>query len=466
MKWLLAFGLVSVLSLTSTALTLDEYLNIVKQKNRNFTALELSLQSSNDKRAAGDLALTPQLTAGYSMASDKSLPSSVADERKVNEYNLGVAKKFSSGTALSLSAKTDEFSFSGPVTPAITKYSTGSLGVSLQQSLWKDSFGAANRLRNDREFAINKAETMGLELKRRGVLIEAESSFWDYAVALEDLKLKQENLERARKIDKWTSNRVANGISDRSDLMNAKALASIRELELQTAQDELKSQEVRFRENLDLSEVEKTPEIKANLFETRPYVNELKQLKNVIKIESYISSLEAKSKRLVSEEINDGLKPDLSLIGSYNTSSYNSDYSQAVSDISKTDRPKSFIGLNFTWLFDTEAKRSQVSAASKDALAAQYTADKKRVEGLHAWKEHLRKYEVTQENVKTLEKIAKFQRERAKAEQDKFSKGRTITASVVTAETDSAEAEVRFLKAKSGLRKLEASTLLFTSVQE
>ena len=73
---------------------------------------------------------------------------------------------------------------------------------------------------------------------------------------------------------------------------------------------------------------------------------------------------------------------------------------------------------------------------------------------------------MTQENVKTLEKIANYQRERAKAEQDKFSKGRTITASVVTAETDSAEAEVRFLKAKSGLRKLEASTLLFTTVQE
>ena len=69
------------------------------------------------------------------------------------------------------------------------------------------------------------------------------------------------------------------------------------------------------------------------------------------------------------------------------------------------------------------------------------------------------------QNVKTLEKIAQYQRERAKAEQDKFSKGRTITANVVTAETDSAEAEVKFLKAKSGLRKLEASALMFMPVE-
>ena len=89
-----------------------------------------------------------------------------------------------------------------------------------------------------------------------------------------------------------------------------------------------------------------------------------------------------------------------------------------------------------------------------------------RTEGKIAWVELLRKYQTTQETVKTLEKIANYQRERAKAEQDKFAKGRTITLNVVTAETDSAEAEVRYLKAKSGLRKLEATTLLFTSIQE
>ncbi len=464
MKKLVVFIL--LFSKLTFALTLDQYLNQVKSKNRLFSALELSTEASNNRREAGDLGLSPTLTAGYSEATDQSLPSSLGSKRQVSEYNLGVLKKFSTGTALTLSAKTDQFENENAPTASMSDYSTGGLGISLQQSLWKDFFGHGTRLRHDREYAVNQFETWSLELKKRGLLIEAESSFWDFIVAQEDLKLKNENLERARKLEKWTTNRVSNGISDRSDLMNVKALTSVRELELQTALDELKTQELRLRQNLDLAESEITPEMKADLIEARPYVNELMQKKNVIKIDSYLSVIEAKSKKFISEEVSDSLRPDLALLASYNTSSYDRDYNQTLSDISKTDRPKTFIGVSFSWLFDTDAKKSQIAAAQKDALASQYTSEKNQIEGRQAWVEFLRKYNVTKENVKTLEKIATFQRERAKAEQDKFSKGRTITANVVNAETDSAEAQVRFLRAKSGLRKLEASTLLYTSIQE
>jgi len=455
-----------LMSLSASAMNLDEYLLQVKKKNRMLSAAEMSLEASRAKQQAGDLTLSPVLTAGYSMASDKSLPNSIADRRQVNELSLGVAQKYSTGTALSLSAKTDDFKNDQPTTPSMDKYSTGTLGVTVQQSLWKDFFGAGTQLRRDRENAVNRLESMSIDLKKRGILVEAESAFWDYVVAVEDLKLKKENLDRARKIESWTVNRLNNGISDRSDLMNAKALTSVRELELATAQDELKAEEVRIRQNLDLESAEPTPEIKANLVDARPYMNDLAQKKSVIKIESYLTTLEAESKKLISSEVLDSLKPDLSLIGSYNTNAYNRESATMQSHIADTDRPKTFVGVNFTWMFDTDAKKAQVAAAQKDAMASQLAAEKNRLNGQEAWAEQLRKYEVTKENVKTLEKIAQFQRERAKAEQDKFAKGRTVTANVVTAETDSAEAEVRYLKAKSGLRKMEASALLFISTQE
>jgi outer membrane protein TolC len=462
-KFLIAITLISQFG---HAMTLDEYLAQVRKKNRLFTSLDLSIEASNDKRTAGDVVLAPQITAAYSLVTDKSLPSNLGDKRQVTEYSLGVAKRFSTGTTLGLSAKTDQFDNTASGTVAASQYSTGTLGVSLQQSLWKDFFGQATRLRNDREFSVNRLETMSLELKKRSVLIEAESSFWDYEVAMEDYNLKKENLERARKLDRWTIDRVRNGISDRSDLMNVKALATIRELQLQTAADEVKTQEVRLRENLDLAENEPTPNIQASVLEPRPYINELKQQKNVVQIQAYLSYLEAKSKMLISEEVVDSFRPDLSLVGAYNTSAYDPSYSEMTNNISKTDRPKTYIGVNFTWLFDTSAKKAQIASARKDALAAQYTAEKNQIDGRKAWQEHVRKYDVAKENVKTLEKIANYQRERAKAEQDKLSKGRTITANVVNAETDSAEAEVSYLKAKSNIRKLEAATLLFTAVQE
>ncbi len=464
MKKLLALML--VLSQAGYAMTLEEYLNQVKKKNRIYTSTDLSIEASRDRQEAGDVELAPMISASYLRTDDKSLPSQTARERKTSEYTLGVTKKFSTGTLLTLSGRNAVNDYETPNAGTNPETSNSSLGVSLSQSLWKNFFGAATRIRHEREQAVHLTETLSLDLQRRAVLIEAESSFWDFVVAQEDLKLKEENFERAKKLDRWTTGRVNNGISDRSDLMNVKALMSLRELELQNARDQLKTEEVRLRENLDLAEGEATPQLDGNLAQPRPYVDQLLKQKNVISIEAYLSVLQAKSKGLVAEEVVDSFKPDLSLVGGYTTTAYDASGHSSLNDVTKSDYPRSYVGLNFTWLFDTSAKKAQVSSYKKDALVAQYNAEKKQAEGKTAWAEHLRKFKVAQESVKTLEKIADFQKQRVKAEQDKFSKGRTITTNVVTAETDSAEADVKYLKAKSGLKKLEASTLLFTAIQE
>jgi hypothetical protein len=68
---------------------------------------------------------------------------------------------------------------------------------------------------------------------------------------------------------------------------------------------------------------------------------------------------------------------------------------------------------------------------------------------------------VTQSQTQILEQMAELQKNRSQAENERFAKGRTITAQVVSAETDSAEAESRALYARIGLRKYEAMSLLY-----
>ncbi|MBC7465261.1 MAG: TolC family protein [Bdellovibrio sp.] len=458
--------LTTVFATSSFAMTLEEYLQIVKKKNKVFSSLAASVEASNSKAVAGDVVLAPVLTAGYSLSTDKSLPSSIGDKREVSEYNLGVSKKFITGTTIGVSGKTDEFrnDTNFTTTPGLDKYSTGGLGVTLQQSLWKDFFGAGTRIRQDLDRTINQIETVNLDLQMRAALFDAESTFWDYTVADEDLKLQQANFDRAKKMEQWTSNRVTNGISDRADLMNVRALAALREVQLSTAQDEIKMQEAKFREYLELADGEPTPVATGDIMQARNYMAQLSKNKDVIKMDAYLSSLQAKSKKLVADQIGDLYKPDLALLASYNTSSYDREYSEMTKNIAKTDRPRTFIGVNFTWMFDTDAKLATINSAQKDALASKYAAERAITLGKIAWSDLQRKYETTSKNVLTLEKVAKFQRERAKAEQDKFGKGRTITSNVVLAETDAAEAEVNLLRAKSGLRKLEASSILFIAL--
>ncbi|MBC7740596.1 MAG: TolC family protein [Bdellovibrionaceae bacterium] len=460
--------MIALVSLTASAawgLTLNDYLNLVKQKNKLVSSYDLSIEASNDKREAGDLVLAPMLTAGYTLSRDQSQPSSLGSRREWTNYNLGLAKEFSSGTELRLTAQTNQFDNQGAAFP-LDQYSTGLLGIAVEQSLWKNFFGSGTRLRQAREGAVNRYETLALELQKRLLLVEAESSFWDYAVAQDDMTLKKENFDRSQKLSSWTNNRVNNGISDRSDLMSVRALASLRELELANATDQLKVQELRLRQNLELGANEPTPVIEANESEMRPYFANLANQKNIIKIDAYMTYLDAKSKKIGAEEVKDELRPDLALVGGYNTTAYDRNHSEMQKKISNTDFPKSYVGVTFSWLFDTDAKSSRLAAAEKAALAAQYVADRNQLIGKDAWLEHIRRYEVAKKNVVTLSKIAEFQRARARAEQDKFSKGRTVTLNVVTAETDAATAEVAYLTAKSNLRKLEASTQLFVSIQE
>jgi outer membrane protein TolC len=460
-----------LLSMTSKAstqsLTIDDYLTMAKNKNPLFKSYDLSVQATEAKVESAELDLSPVFTAGYLKSKDKSLPSSLAlGERNMDQYTIGLAKKFFTGTSVKIDAQTNDFKNDQPLVVSGDQFSTGSVGISVSQSLWKDFLGAGTRNKIDRQRAASKIEVVASELQKRAFIIQLESDFWDYAVAIDDLKLKKSNFERAQKLELWTAKRVSNGISDRSDLMNVKALSALRSLQVQTAEEELKNEKIKFRENLSLTDSESISEIKADITVKRTYINDLLSQKNVTSLESEIARLEALTKEKVSEEVKDNLRPDLSVFGSYQTTSFNRDHSEAVNKITGSDYPKSAIGVNFTWILPTNAKSGLQDAATKESLAAKLKAEKKSALGLNSWNELVRKYKLTESNVKSLEQIATFQRERAKSEQDKFLKGRTVTANVVAAETDAAEAEVTLLKAKAGLKKLEASGLLFISMSE
>ena len=125
---------------------------------------------------------------------------------------------------------------------------------------------------------------------------------------------------------------------------------ALREAQFIQAEEELKTQEVKLRDNLQLADNEKTPVINGDLGTARPYLINLIKMKNVEKIESRIASLEAEARGLVADETVDNLRPDLSVFGNYTTTSYDADHSQAVSDMTKNDYPKNSIGLNFTWV--------------------------------------------------------------------------------------------------------------------
>lgn len=456
------------------SIDLQEYLKVVIEKNKTVQAFEVSKEAAEDRKTAGDIELVPVFTAGLSYLNDKSPLGQFAQlggtQTTAKDLKLGLMKRFSTGTDVSVSANASEVDNDGALlNPAFSRFAYGSLGVGLSQSLWKDSFGNATRLRWERQDAVTAAEVGKYDLQKKLLLVDAEAAYWDYVYQNENLRIGRASLERARRIESWTRRRVNDGISDRADLLSAQALVSARQLQLISAEDDMAGAKRKIRDYMELRDSEAIPQITGNISQTRT-LNSLVDGKSgrVVALDAYLASLNSKAMSLVARETEDGYRPDLVLSGAYNTNNFQPDKAMpdATAKWTDTNLPTWKVGLNLVYMFDTDVKGSAQSAARKDALAAKLQSERKMLDSESAWIEINRRYSEMSKRIEAANQIARLQSDAAKAQADLFNKGRSITANVINAEEDAADAELNLTKLKSEQRKMEAQARLFVAVDE
>ncbi len=469
---------------TAQGMDLPEFLQAVQQRHKTLQSLDASIDAASDRREAGDLELSPVLRANASYSDDKRAPNQLfqfgVTETKTTQYSLGLDKKFSSGTAVGLSASAVETENPGmiPLTsipgisPAqanslyLAKSGVGSLGFSISQSLWRDAFGRATRLRRDRENEVAAAEKGQFNLQKKQILIQAENTYWDYVIAQENKRISESSFERSRKIESWTERRARDGISDRADLLQTQALVAQRQLQLQMAENDLMAAQKAIRDLLETPAAEPLPRLEGNIAQIRDLKSQVQGKGRVVQLEAYLTALQARSKAASSREVDDSYKPDITLQGSYRTNSYEPNLGRAVNTWTETDKPTATIGLQMVYQFDTDAKGAAQGVARKEALAAKLLSERKLMESESSWTELQRLNQDLKAQIESAEKISSLQLKRAKAQIDKFNKGRSLTTDVVQAEQDAAEAELSLTRLRSTQRKLEAQAQLFIGIEE
>lgn len=460
-------------SANAATLSLQEYLQVVEKNHKTVQVLREAKEAVELGRDAGDIELVPVLTADAGYINDKSplgqFAAFGATETKTSSYSLGLAKKFATGTGVSVTASTFEVENSS--LPAqvskFQKFGAGSLGIGLSQSLWKDFFGQATRLRRDRQEAATESAAGTFDLQRKQLLVGAEATYWNYIYAVESLKIGRASLERAKRIAAWTQRRVNDGISDRADLLQVQALVAARQLQLISADDELAAARRSLRDFMELSDDQSLPELSGDISQARP-LNALFKGQNgkVVALDAYLSGLDAKAKLLESRETEDKLRPDLILSGAYNTNAFEASMGEATQKWADTDRPTSKVGLKFIYPFDLGPKNAAREAARKSALVAQLQSERKMIEGESAWLELNRRYSEMSKRVEAAAEISRLQMAAAKAQADLFNKGRAVTANVITAEEDAGNAELSLTKLKSEQRKMEAQGRMFIVLED
>lgn len=458
----------------TSAMDLQEYLRTVESKHKTIMSLDAAKESAEERKIGADIDLSPVLTADLGYVNDQSplgqFASFGATESKTTSYSLGLAKKFSTGTNVSVTASNFEVENTG-ISAAqysrLQKFGVGTLGVGISQSLWKDFFGSATRLRWQRQEAATSAETGTYDLQKKLLLVNAEAAYWDYIYGKESLKIGRESLERAKRIEAWTRRRVNDGISDRADLLQAQALVAARQLQLVSSEDEMTAAKRKVRDFLELTSSDAMPELNGDISTKRSLDSMLVGKKGkVVALDAYLASLDAKAKSLAAQEVEDQMLPDLILSGAYNTNAFEQDMAQASSHLLETDRPTTKVGLKFVYPFDIGAKGATSSSARKAALSARLQSERKSLEGESAWIEINRRYVEMSKRIEWASEISKLQSAAAKAQTDLFNKGRSITANVITAEEEAGNAELNLTKLKSEQRKMEAQGRLFIALED
>lgn len=454
----------------ASAMTLEQYLAEVQKRNKDFQAYSTSKEAAEDRRQAGDIGLSPVLTMAGGYLSDEAQPQTIGTKIVSRQYSLGVAKEFSTGTKASVTGNVQQTKIRDvpPAFASLSDYSASSLGLSLSQSLWKNFFGNGTRLRQQRQAAAASLEKESLNLQQRQILIDAEMAYWDYLYQQEELKSRTESLERAKKIETWLKRRYADGINDKADYLNGQALTASRQLLLDSTRDQAIAAEKNIRLFLEMDDQEKIPSLESDFKQPR----DIRALiggdsGRVLRLDAYLAALDAKTRNLGAKEAADQLKPDLVLQGSYNTNSnIQSSPDVALNKIVNLDIPTAKLGLNFTYIFDTDAKLSQESLYRKEALAAQLKSERKMLESETAWAELLRRYGEMLKQIDTAERISQIQINRAKEQALKLARGRAVTSDVVNSEEDASTSILTLNRLRSEARKMEAQSRLFIRLNE
>jgi outer membrane protein TolC len=467
-------ALIVFFSLNGQAIDLPEYLQAVLSRNKTAQSYDASVEAARDRRIASDIELVPIFTTGVGYQKDQSPLGQFAQlgavETESQSFNLGLAKKFSTGTSVNLIATASEIENSGSFSvPSYAQFSYGTFGVGLSQSLWKDAFGSGTRMRWQRLDASSEAEVGQFDLQKKLLLVDAETVYWDYIYNLESLRSSLQSLERAKRIENWTRRRVGDGIGDRADLFSTQALVAARQLQVISAEDELAAAKRKLRDYLELSDAEAFPEITGNISQSRHLTGMIDRKQGrIVSAEAYLMSLKAKAMSAVSAETDNSLRPDVVLSGSYNTNNFQSGESinTASQNWGDSDRPTWKVGLSLVYIFDTEVKSSTRAAARKDAQAAKLLSERKILESESAWIELNRRYSEMSKRIEAATQVSQLQMSAAKAQTDLFNKGRSVTANVINAEEDAATAELTLIKLKAEQRKMEAQGRLFVVLED
>lgn len=462
-------GLISVafhpIAHAASTVTVDDVLALAQKNSDTLQALDRSRAAVEADIAGRDLVLSPTLKSELGATKDlrSSLSPAASRSGQTTFLDTTLSLPFSTGTTFSISGRHDLID--DPPTGTDTAH-IGAWDIRLEQSLWRDAFGRATRLRREGETHELKRQRMALLLERQNFLTNVESAFWDLVFTRKEEEVRQKNIERSVSLEKWMRRRVAQFAAEKQDLMQVQTLLRQRRLDLTITRNEREEVLTRLRQlipgvepaawHVDLRVLERERVPRQLLA-----VGSAPGAGQPVRLDALVAKSRALELKTAMAKVDDSLRPELNLYASYGANGIDPEASPAWQDAGRADTPRTTVGLQLSVELAGSLKNKRRASARLDAEAEELRANALARASRLAWSELERTITSLKEQIKEAREIHGLHRLKLDAERKRFEQGRASTLQMTTFEVEAAESELTLYRLLASLRKTEAAARAF-----
>ncbi|MDP8213290.1 MAG: TolC family protein [Candidatus Zapsychrus exili] len=372
-------------------------------------------------------------------ANDQSKPASATAATEVvdNDYNVGLSKKLPTGTTVDIDMTNNrQWTDSSSASSALSHESD--LGLTISQELGKNFFGIQDR--GDvkvRAIDIENAEYTSLE-KIETNLSEVQASYWDLALQIERVRIKEDMVSQAKKLYDLHAEKFKDGLVEKPELIASEANYKKRSNELILAQNQIKSKENALKLLLNISDdnihIEPTEKLDIVLKEHDLESSMKDAFESRRNYKKALNDIKSKDIKLSMKKNN--LWPEINLTATMSRNRLGDHFKSSSEDLTDEDNPYFYAGLKVSFPIGNTDAKSKMKAAelnkAKSVLNLKYIERKIAVDIIDS----VRNCDVYKETASNSEQIALLQAEKLKEEEKRYNQGRSDTDTLIRFQED------------------------------
>ena len=387
--------------------------------------------------------------AKYRNNQNKQAIASSGTKTRDDDYNIGLSKKFSGGTTVSVDLDNNRH-WTDAATATETLTYNSDLSISIDQDLGKNFLGIQDRGSVDISIIdIQKAQYTSLE-KIEADIAEVQNAYWDLVLHLGKVKVALEMVSQSKALYELNQEKLKDGLVEIPEAIASEANYRNRKNELFLAENFVKTKEnvLKLFLNLDDENIEIIPSQKLELVKGK------KELSSALKdafenrrdYKRLKKDIEAKDITLLMKKNN--AWPEINLVASLNRNGIGGHIQEAVENIFEEDNPDISVNLTFSFPLGNRKARSELKAAELEkarAIVGLKLLERSIAIGIN---DQVRNCNVYAQIAQNNKEIAALQAQKLEEEKKRFNYGRSDTDTLIRFQEDLIQAKYLELESR------------------